>query len=95
VSPPRGGQHRPAVLATTVAHLQDLARTGEAAWDPEWVGALGHSIGGHATLAAGEARLDTVAFANRCDGGDEDAAWLCNVPAPKLDAIDTKGSDHG
>ncbi|MBY5163645.1 alpha/beta hydrolase family protein [Salsipaludibacter albus] len=54
---------------------------------------LGHSIGGHAALAVGGARLDTNAFADRCDAGvpgdsvDDEAAWLCGVLAPNLDAL--------
>lgn len=86
---------RPAVLAATVTQLRDLARAGLATWDPERVAVLGHSIGGHAALAVGGARLDTVAFAERCADGDEDAAWLCGVLDEHLDAIAARAGVAG
>ena len=86
---------RPTVLAATVAALEDLARTGRADWDPDRVAVVGHSIGGHAALAVAGARLDTAAFAERCAAGDEDAAWLCDVLAPNLDAIAARAGVAG
>ncbi len=47
------------------------------------VAVIGHSLGGHAALAAGGARLDPAAFAARCAALDEPAAhpggYLCAV----------------
>lgn len=86
---------RPAVLAATVTRLRDRAHAGLAAWDPDRVAVLGHSIGGHAALAVGGARLDTDAFAARCAAGDEDAAWLCDVLVDSLDAIATRAGVAG
>ena len=91
----RSAADRPALLAATVVALGDMARDGRASWDPDRVAVLGHSIGGHAALAVGGARLDTDAFAERCATGDEDAAWLCDVLAPHLDAIVSRAGVAG
>lgn len=86
---------RPAVLSAIIGHLRSRARAGDAAWDAGRVAVIGHSIGGHAALAVGGARLDTEAFAARCDDGDPEAAWLCGVLADELDALGARAGVTG
>lgn len=82
---------------TSIYRTQDIHRTldyaetltaqgGEMAGmiDMEQVAVAGHSSGGYTTLAAGGARFDLPAFAQRCEAAtaaSDPSAWICTLIA--------------